>query len=73
VELVETPGVPKARATVTYRAPVRVPGIARLLNPNGGGSFELPLTATVTIPAARPATTNGSLGIPFPGQPGGSR
>jgi hypothetical protein len=58
--------VPKVRATVTHRAPIRVPGIARFLNPNGG-SFELPLTATATLPAARPASANDSLGIPFPG------
>lgn len=74
VETISAPGGPKVQATVTYRAPVRVPVFARFLNGSDSGTFDVSLTATATMPAARPATASGTLGIPFPvpAPPGGA-
>jgi Flp pilus assembly protein TadG len=50
--------------TVTYRAPLHIPGAARILNPNGSQN-EYSITSKATLPNEAPASANGTLGIDY--------
>lgn len=51
--------------TVTYRAPLHIPGAARVLNPNGWPRNEYAITSTATLPNEAPASADGTLGIDY--------
>ncbi|HZV06361.1 MAG TPA: hypothetical protein VE999_14875 [Gemmataceae bacterium] len=51
--------------TVTYRAPLHIPGAARILNPNGQPPNEYSITSSATLPNEAPASANGTLGIDY--------
>jgi hypothetical protein len=53
------------RCTVTYRAPLYIPGSARILDPDGRWPYEYPITSTATLPAEGPRTPLGTLGIDY--------
>lgn len=76
LERIDASGTPPTlRATVSFRAPLRLPGVSRFIDPDRRWPFEYTLSATVDIPMARPETPGGNLGIPYPvagPRPGGS-
>jgi hypothetical protein len=53
------------RCTVTYRAPLYIPGSARILDPDGKWPYEYPITSTATLPVEGPRTPQGTLGIDY--------
>lgn len=53
------------RCTITYRAPLYIPGSARILDPDGRWPYEYPITSVATLPAEGPYTQTGTLGIDY--------
>lgn len=53
------------RFTVTYRAPLRIPIIARWLDPDGGAPYEFPVRSYATLPNEAPDTRDRTLGIDY--------
>jgi Flp pilus assembly protein TadG len=51
--------------TVTYRAPLHIPGAARILNPSGWWTNEYAIRSTAKLPNEAPASANGTLGIDY--------
>jgi Flp pilus assembly protein TadG len=53
------------KVTVTYRAPLHIPGAARVLAAKGQGPFEYAITSSATLPNEAPASPDGTLGIEY--------
>jgi hypothetical protein len=54
--------------TVTYRAPLHIPGAARILNPNGLPQNEYRIMSSATLPNEAPVSADGTLGIEYQSQ-----
>jgi Flp pilus assembly protein TadG len=53
------------RCTVTYRAPLLIPGAAKILSPSGRAPWDYPITSIVTLPGEPPATPDEKPGIDY--------
>lgn len=53
------------RCVVTYYAPLRVPGPARWLDPDGQWPYEYPVKSWAVLPAEGPDTADRTLGIDY--------
>lgn len=53
------------QVTVTYRAPMRIPGPARWLDADGVWPFEFEIRSVATLPNEAPDTPERTLGIPY--------
>ena len=51
--------------TVTYRAPLHIPGAGRILAPNSGLLHEYKIVSSVTLPNEAPANESKTLGIDY--------
>jgi hypothetical protein len=51
--------------TVTYRAPLHIPGAGRLLDPDGKPPYEYPITSSAKLPNEAPANDKRTLGIEY--------
>ena len=51
--------------TVTYRAPLHIPGAVRILSTNVWAQNEYAITSSVTLPNEAPASADGTLGIEY--------
>jgi Flp pilus assembly protein TadG len=51
--------------TVTYLAPLHIPGAARLLDPDGKPPYVYPISSTVTLPNEAPTSADRTLGIDY--------
>ncbi len=51
--------------TVTYRAPLHIPGVARLFDPDGAPPYEYPISSTATLPNEAPVSSDRTLGIDY--------
>jgi Flp pilus assembly protein TadG len=50
---------------VTYRAPLLIPVVARMLSPNGGPPYEYPTISIASMPNEAPVSDNRTLGIDY--------
>jgi hypothetical protein len=53
------------RCTVTYLAPLYIPGSARILDPDGSAPYDYPIVSIVTLPNEAPISADGTLGIEY--------
>lgn len=53
------------RFKVTYKAPLYVPGSARILDPDGFWPYDYPIHSTVTLPNEAPFNASRTLGIDY--------
>jgi Flp pilus assembly protein TadG len=53
------------RVTVTYRAPLYIPGVGRILAPNHSWPYEYPITSTAVLPNEAPLSARKTLGIDY--------
>jgi hypothetical protein len=53
------------RVTITYRAPLYIPGAGRLLAPNRSWPYEYPITSKAVLPNEVPVSANKTLGIDY--------
>lgn len=51
--------------TVTYRAPLHIPGVSKFLDPDGQLPYEYPITSSATLPSEAPANATKFLGIHY--------
>lgn len=64
-QLAKVPSGGDLTFTVTYRAPLHIPGAARVLNRKGGPRNEYLVTSTAKLPNEAPASADGTLGIEY--------
>jgi hypothetical protein len=58
------PGGPTT-LTVTYRAPLLIPGVNRFLDPDGHWPYEMEVVSRATMPNETPVSADHSLGIDY--------
>lgn len=51
--------------SVTYRASLLIPGVARIFDPDGQAPYEYPITSSATMPNEAPANDSRTLGINY--------
>jgi Flp pilus assembly protein TadG len=62
---VDNPQAGDVTVTVTYRAPLHIPGVARILGRGSLGSREYKITSSATLPNEAPANDGKTLGIDY--------
>jgi hypothetical protein len=62
---VDSPQAGELTLTVTYRAPLHIPGAGRILAPNSGPLHEYQIVSSVTLPNEAPANESQTLGIGY--------
>jgi hypothetical protein len=67
VEVTSAGSAPHGPITVTVRvrAPLYIPVVSRVLDPDRSAPFEYPLEVTVTLPNDAPVSKDGTLGIKY--------
>jgi Flp pilus assembly protein TadG len=62
---VDNPQSGDVTVTVTYRAPLHIPGVARILALGSTSSHEYKITSSATLPNEAPANDSRTLGIDY--------
>ena len=62
---VDKPQAGDLTVTVSYRAPLHIPGVARILARGGAASREYQITSSATLPDEAPANDGKTLGIDY--------
>jgi Flp pilus assembly protein TadG len=53
------------KVTVTYQAPLHIPGVSRFLDPNGQAPYKYTITSSATLISEAPVSSDGTLGIDY--------